>query len=177
MAMIAVISDSHVPTRAEEIPEPVLERVKKADLTVHCGDFETEEVHDQLEEHGDMIGVKGNIDRFEVQNSATFERNGIEFGVYHGTGINPRGHHPTLVNIAEKLDVDVLLHGHTHQQEAVKEDGKILLNPGSCTGVAGGSAQPGDPEMMMLETGQELQVKLVELEDGELEERKEKFRV
>ncbi|PSH02154.1 MAG: hypothetical protein BRC26_01995, partial [Nanohaloarchaea archaeon QH_8_44_6] len=74
---------------------------------------------------------------------------------YHGAGIRPRGNHPTLVNVAEKLEVDVLLHGHTHEQEAVKKDGKILLNPGSCTGVGGGHAESDDPKMLILEVGEE----------------------
>lgn len=175
--MIAVLSDSHIPARAEEIPEEFIEKVKQADLTVHCGDFEAEEVYRELEQYGELIGVKGNIDRFEVQNSATFERNNVEFGVYHGTGINPRGHHPTLVNIAEKLNSKVLLHGHTHHQEAVKKDGKLLLNPGSCTGVGGGSSKAGNPKMMVLQVDRKLKAKLIELENGRLKEKEKTFEV
>lgn len=179
--MIAVLSDSHVPLRADEIPEKFIEKVKEADLTVHCGDFEAEEVYNRLDQHGELIGVKGNCDRFQIQNSAMFERNGIKFGVYHGTGISPRGRHPTLVNIAdEKMDIDVLLHGHTHHQEAVKKNGKILLNPGSCTGVGGGSAESDNPKMMMmmmiLEGGQRLEVELIELVAGELKTETKEFR-
>jgi len=165
--MIAVISDSHIPGRAVEIPDEFLETLEEADIIVHCGDFETEEVYEQIKQYGKVIAVKGNCERFELPKYEKFEENDIEFGVTHGTGINPRGHGPTLANIADQMKVEVLLHGHTHQQEAAKEDGKILLNPGSCTGVGGGSSVPGNPKMMIIEPGIELEVCMIELEKGE----------
>lgn len=176
--MIAVISDSHVPTRSPKIPDEFLERVKKADKTVHCGDFETKEVLEELEEYGEVTAVKGNCDRFELPPSETFKVDGVKFGAYHGTGIHPRGHLPTLVNTAEKLDVEVLLTGHTHQQRAVKEDGKVILNPGSCTGVGGGSSQRGNPRMMEVEVkGGELEAELLELQDGEIKTERKVFQI
>lgn len=176
--MIAVISDSHVPRRADGIPQKFIELLKKSELTVHCGDFAEESVKEKLENFGNLVAVKGNCDFFDLPNSETFERNDVEFGVYHGTGINPRGHHPTLVRVCEDLGADVLLNGHTHQQEAVEKDGKILLNPGSCTGVSGGTARAGPPKMMKLEINEgELEVELLELESGELKASQKTFEV
>lgn len=170
--MIAVISDSHIPHRAESIPEEFLEKVREADLTVHCGDFETVEVYDMLDKTSQkLIAVKGNCDRFELPNSETFNRKDVEFGVYHGTGIVPRGDHDTLRKIAEEdLGVDVLLHGHTHQQEAEKVYGSILINPGSCTGVGGGSSKQGNPKMATVKLGDGvLEVILIEKTDKGIE--------
>lgn len=168
--MIAVISDSHIPNRAEKIPEKFLEKLEKADTTVHCGDFEEKEIHEELEEKYDIIGVKGNCDFFDIPASEKFERSGIKFGVYHGAGIQPRGHHPTLAKTAETLDVEILFHGHTHQQEIAEHNGKILLNPGSCTGVGGGSSSEKNPSMMTVEVSEkgELEVKIWEkdMENG-----------
>jgi putative phosphoesterase len=176
--MIAVISDSHLPSRAAEIPEEFLEKCDKADIVIHCGDFETEEVYGDLDERFDnLVAVRGNIDRVDLPKYEEFERNDIRFGVNHGTGISPRGHKPTLANIADQMDVEVLFHGHTHQQEAVKKNGKVLLNPGSCTGVGGGSARPGDPKMMTVEPGIELEVSLIELENRELKTDTKEFNV
>ncbi|MFT4892824.1 MAG: putative phosphoesterase [Candidatus Nanohaloarchaea archaeon] len=172
--MIAVISDSHVPNRAPEIPKQFIEKVEEAELVVHCGDFATEEVYGEIKEFSEqLVAVKGNCDFFQLPNSETFERKGFEFGVYHGTGISPRGDHGTLLDIAEnKMDVEILLHGHTHQEEIFEESGTLLLNPGSCTGVGGGSARSSNPTMMLVETGTELVVKLLELVDGEIQVRK-----
>ena len=179
--MIAVVSDSHVPTRAEEIPEEYREKMKESDLIVHAGDFAEREVYNGIEEYGELIAVKGNCDFFDIQVSEKFSVNNIEFGVYHGAGINPRGHHPTLAKTADTLNVEVLFHGHTHQQEIAEHQGKILLNPGSCTGVGGGSSSEKNPSMMTVEasgTG-ELKVKIFEkdLETGEVSVSKEEILV
>lgn len=175
--MIAVVSDSHIPKRAEEIPEEFYEIMGQAELIIHCGDFESEEFYNQLKQRYDsFIGVKGNNDFFDVPVSETFKRRGVEFGVYHGTGIYPRGHPPTLVETANKLDAEVLFHGHTHVQKAHKKDGKVLLNPGSCTGL--GRAGTGIPKMMTVEIKDaELEVELIELADGELITEQESFEV
>lgn len=176
--MIAVVSDSHMPSRAVEIPEEFLKKCDEADVVVHCGDFETEEVYEKLDKRFDnFVAVRGNTDRVELPKYEEFERNGISFGVNHGAGISPRGHRPTLANIADQMDVEVLFHGHTHQQEAVKENSKALLNPGSCTGVGGGSSRPGSPKMMVVEPNIELEVKLIELENGELKTDTKEFDV
>lgn len=173
--MIAVISDSHIPNRAEKIPGKFHEKLEKAETAVHCGDFESEEKYQELKEKYDIIGVKGNCDFFDIPASEKFEEKDIEFGVYHGAGINPRGHHPTLVKTAETLNVEVLFHGHTHQQEIAEASGKILLNPGSCTGVGGGSSSKKNPSMMTVEISEasqeSLEVKIWEKdrEKGELQ--------
>ena len=169
--MIAVVSDSHVPTRAEKIPEEFREKMKEAELTVHAGDFAEKPVYNSIDEYGDLVAVKGNCDFFDLPNSETFERKGLTFGVYHGTGITPRGDHETLSKIAEQdLKANVLIHGHSHQEDMAREEGVILLNPGSCTGVGGGTARPGNPTMMEihLEDG-ELEARILEMDDGELE--------
>ena len=175
--MIAVISDSHIPSRAQKIPEKFEQKLEEADIVVHCGDFETEQVYNDLKQYGELIGVKGNCDRFKLDNSVRFKRKNIDFAVYHGSGIQPRGHHPTLINAANKIGGDVLFHGHTHQQEVVKKEGKILLNPGSCTGAGGATADSGNPKMMLVYPDQELRVELLKLEDEELHMDEESFRI
>lgn len=165
--MITVVSDSHVPTRAEQIPEQIREKMKEAELTVHAGDFDEKPVYNGIEEYGELVAVKGNCDFFDLPNSETFEREGLKFGVYHGTGINPRGDHDTLQKIAvEDLEADVLITGHTHHEEIVLLDECIVINPGSCTGVGGGSSRDSKPTMVEIELSeQELEVKLLEVEE------------
>lgn len=169
--MIAVVSDSHVPNRAPEIPKKIIEKIEEADKTIHCGDFATQQVYSEMQEFAnELIAVKGNCDFFDLSNSETFEQEDLEIGVYHGTGITPRGDHETLRDIAEnKLDVDILFHGHTHQEEIYEEEGTLLLNPGSCTGVGGGSARPSNPTMMLVEfRDKKLEVTVLEVEDDSL---------
>lgn len=171
--MIAVVSDSHVPTRAEKIPEEFREKMKESDLIVHAGDFAEREVYNGIDEYGDLVAVKGNCDFFELPNSEIFEIKGIDFGVYHGTGITPRGDTDTLRKIAvEDLEVEVLITGHTHQEKIQKLDDCVILNPGSCTGVGGGSARESNPTMMEIkEEDEELEVNILEKNEGEMEVR------
>lgn len=173
--MIAIISDSHIPKRAEEIPEEFYEVMEEAEKLVHCGDFETEEIHGELDERYDeLVAVKGNNDFFDLPVSETFTYNNVKFGVYHGSGINPRGHPPTLAKNAERLDSEVLLHGHTHVQSAQEKNGKILLNPGSCTGLARDGT--GIQKMMVVRVeDEELVAELLRLENGELRKKTETF--
>jgi len=163
--MIAVVSDSHVPTRAEKIPEPIREKMKEADLIVHAGDFAEKPVYNGIDEYGELIAVKGNCDFFDLPNSETFQRNNTEFGVYHGTGINPRGDHETLQKIAtEDLEADILITGHTHQEELTELENCIILNPGSCTGVGGGSSQETNPTMIEITEEEKMEASILEIE-------------
>lgn len=174
--MITVVSDSHVPTRAEQIPEQIREKMKKADLTVHAGDFDEKPVYNGIEEYGELVAVKGNCDFFDLPNSETFERKGLKFGVYHGTGINPRGDHDTLQKIAvEDLEANVLITGHTHHEEITELEDCLILNPGSCTGVGGGSSRSSNPTMIELELSkQQLRVKLFEVKEKGLKLKEER---
>lgn len=169
--MIAIVSDSHIPTRADEIPGPFWDEIEAADITVHAGDYDREETFNAVETYSqEFYGVKGNCDFFEsegLEQSHTFEHEDLDFGVYHGTGITPRAHTPTLVKIAEEdLEAQILVHGHSHHEEIELEGNTLLLNPGSCTGAGGGSAQDSRPTMMILEIeNSEITVKILEIED------------
>lgn len=180
MKEIAVISDSHIPSRADKIPEEFWNKIEEADITVHAGDYDRQETFNAVEEYSKKFyGVKGNCDFFEeeeMKESTTFEVEGLELGVYHGTGITPRAHKPTLEKIAEKdLECDILIHGHSHQEEIYSGEG-LLLNPGSCTGAGGGTANPDNPTMMVIEVEEEVEVKILEKRGEEvIEAEKQSF--
>jgi len=52
----------------------------------------------------------------------------------HGHQIVPWGDKETLTMLQRQLDVDVLIHGHTHEFEAFEVNNKYFINPGSVTG-------------------------------------------
>lgn len=177
--MIAVISDTHIPNRADKIPEEFIEIIKKAETTIHAGDFETPEVHRQIKQiSNEFYAVMGNCDKFQLPQSQKLNRENLEIGVYHGTGITPRGHTPTLLDIAKnKLEVDILVNGHTHQQEVEKREEVLLLNPGTATGVGGGSSTKGNPKMatIKIQEQKEIRVTRVEETDSGLAKQKETY--
>lgn len=175
--MIVAVSDSHIPTRKEKIPEEFIEKMKEADKIVHAGDFAEREVYNGIEEYGELVAVKGNCDFFDLPTSETFTENGVKFGLYHGTGITPRGDHETLKKIAKQdLEVDILITGHTHQEEMTKLDDCIILNPGSCTG-AQGTSKNSTPTILQIELKDKLKVKLLEKDDDLKQRKMEEFKV
>src|SRR3546814_17777849 len=64
---LLVVSDTHVPARARALPAAVLHAADAADLIVHAGDWVTASVLDELETHGDVLGVRGNNDGSDLR--------------------------------------------------------------------------------------------------------------
>jgi len=46
----------------------------------------------------------------------------------------PWGDIESLALVQRQLDVDLLISGHTHKFEALENEGKFFINPGSATG-------------------------------------------
>jgi len=57
----------------------------------------------------------------------------IRIGIIHGHQILPYGDHNALGIIQRQLNVDILISGHTHQNEVVEFDGCYHINPVSDT--------------------------------------------
>ncbi|HTX60907.1 MAG TPA: YfcE family phosphodiesterase, partial [Methanobacterium sp.] len=62
--LIGVISDTHIPERADKIPEIVFELFKDVDMILHAGDLVSLDVKKQLEEIAPTYCVQGNMDKY-----------------------------------------------------------------------------------------------------------------
>jgi putative phosphoesterase len=139
MSQILLISDSHVPSREQSIPNWVLNRIEAAPYTIHAGDFDSHAALMTIREAAnDLTAVAGNIDPADIglPSVATLDIEGVRFVVTHGTG-PADGYRERVANIAADHAVDgptVGVSGHTHQPMDAMSDGIRLLNPGSCTG-------------------------------------------
>ncbi len=132
---LLIISDTHVPARARTIPPAVLREADAADLIVHAGDWIVASVLDELEQHGDVLGVWGNNDgsdlRARLPEIARREADGVRLAVVHETG-QARGREVRMD--AAFPDTDVLVFGHSHiPWDTTTPRGLRLLNPGSPT--------------------------------------------
>jgi len=58
----------------------------------------------------------------------------FKFGLVHGHQIVPWNDKEALAAFARKLNVDVLISGHTHDQQTYDYQGRYFINPGSATG-------------------------------------------
>ncbi|KDN19298.1 metallophosphoesterase family protein [Amycolatopsis rifamycinica] len=133
---LLLISDTHLPARARELPPPVWAEVAAADVVVHAGDWVDVALLDELEERSKrLIGVYGNNDgpalRARLPEIARAELGGVRLAVIHETGAK-QGREQRCD--ARLPDTDVLVFGHSHiPWDTVAPSGMRLLNPGSPT--------------------------------------------
>ena len=157
---VAIIADTHVPSRADALPDWVRDEVRDADHVVHAGDFDSRAAYDDLADlAADLTAVRGNMDPemdgVDLPETATVELGGVRFVVTHGTG-SLDDYRDRVVGIVreEVADADddlptVGVCGHTHElvDERVESEDRgdssrqtpfaaeiSLLNPGSATG-------------------------------------------
>ena len=117
---IVVLSDTHLPVRAEKIPEQLIEQFKDADLIIHAGDHQTIEVVNLLKSYGNYIGVTGNMDSDDVAEKLpekaiiNIKNNNKEFkiGVTHGSG-PPDGQAERVLHFFDEK-LDCIIFGHSH---------------------------------------------------------------
>lgn len=131
--LIGLISDTHIPDRARELPKNVISVFQNVDLILHAGDLTSMEVIDELEKIAPTIAIQGNMDRAAgiiLPNAKVIEAEGIKIGIAHGE-VYPRADTQQLLYLAKQLDADILVTGHSHQPKIEQIDGVLLLNPGS----------------------------------------------
>ncbi|WP_439382688.1 metallophosphoesterase family protein [Amycolatopsis lexingtonensis] len=133
---LLLISDTHLPARARELPSQVWDEVAAADVVVHAGDWVEVALLDELEARSKrLIGVYGNNDgadlRARLPEIARADLGGLRFAVIHETG-SKQGREQRCS--AKFPDTDVLVFGHSHiPWDTVAPSGLRLLNPGSPT--------------------------------------------
>ena len=133
---LLLISDTHVPKRARQLPDVLWRAVEDADLVLHAGDWVELALHDELARRARaLIGVHGNNDGLELRavlpEIARETIDGIRFSMIHETGA-ASGREARAD--AAFPDTDVLVFGHSHiPWDTVSPRGLRLLNPGSPT--------------------------------------------
>ena len=126
-----VVSDTHGDNRAML---EVIQKEKPFDILIHCGD-----VQDNLaailgtREFG-YFAVRGNCDMF----SFAEDERCVKLGYYtvfvtHGHRYQVNYRDSALIMAGKKKRADVILYGHTHVPEVRedKENGILIVNPGS----------------------------------------------
>ncbi|MET9494412.1 metallophosphoesterase [Streptomyces sp. NPDC006552] len=134
--LLLLMSDTHLPKRAKELPAELLAQLSLADVVVHAGDWVDTATLDLLESRSRrLIGVHGNNDgsglRARLPEVARADLGGLRLGVVHETGAAPGRER----RCAERFpDLDVLVFGHSHiPWDTTAPGGLRLLNPGSPT--------------------------------------------
>jgi hypothetical protein len=133
---LLLITDTHVPKRARDLPPAVWAEVGAADVVFHAGDWVDVPLLDALQARSKrLIAVYGNNDgpalRARLPEIARVTLDGVAFAVIHETG-DAKGREARCA--ARFPDADVLVFGHSHiPWDTVAPSGLRLLNPGSPT--------------------------------------------
>ncbi|MBX5321382.1 MAG: metallophosphoesterase [Candidatus Bathyarchaeota archaeon] len=132
---VGLISDTHIPARAREIPTKVFQVFEKVDYIVHAGDLVDLSVIDKLEQLAPVLAVYGNMDGPEIRGKLP-KTNSVKLfdwkiGVMHDPGtLFGMG---KMREIAKQNGFDVLVYGHTHHPNIKWESNVLFINPGSPT--------------------------------------------
>ncbi len=133
---LLLMSDTHVPTRAKDLPARLWDEVDPADVVFHAGDWMALSLYEALEERSArLVACWGNNDgddlRARMPEVAEVTLDGVRFSVVHETGQS--GGREKRMSTAHP-DTDVLVFGHSHiPWDTTAETGLRLLNPGSPT--------------------------------------------
>jgi len=157
MVTILIIGDTHIPDRADHIPDKLLDIIENGkpwDIAVFTGDFTGFDVIEWFKKlaHASYY-VAGNMDYVRRPLTQVFKVEDLTIGLHHGHGVEPRGDTYGLTRIATRLNVNMLITGHTHSP-FIKHgvtDNILLVNPGSLTGVWGGGGGSMKPSMIILD--------------------------
>ncbi len=139
--LIGVLSDTHIPSRTENIPQVIIDDFKKrkVDYVFHLGDFTTLEVYKGLISlfgEDKIIAISGNMDSPEVNKTLPSTREieilGYKIFLTHGSG-GPRGIIKRLNKEFDLSAYDIIIFGHIHHPTTEKRDGRYYFNPGTPT--------------------------------------------
>jgi putative phosphoesterase len=133
---MVLISDTHIPHRARDLPAPLWEQVESADVVIHAGDWVDVDLLDELQARSArLVACWGNNDgaalRARLPERADVTLGGVRFTVVHETGA-ATGRDTRMAQAYP--DTDVLVFGHSHiPWDTTAASGLRLLNPGSPT--------------------------------------------
>ena len=133
---IIVLADTHIPERAQDLPEQIYDDLKDADLILHAGDIISLDFLKKLEKIGKIKAVQGNMDEPALKDRLPL-REVIKIGKYvicltHGRG-SPFNLMEQVHNEFLKEKPSIIIFGHSHKPLNTRKDDILFFNPGSPT--------------------------------------------
>lgn len=150
---LGVIADTHIPDRANSLPEPVLELFASHQVSaiLHAGDLSVPRVLRQLESVAPVLAIRGNTDVLlfgRLPWTRRLDIEGVSIGMAHGHGsiwqylpnrIDVYLKGPKKFSYFEETarrqlpGSRVVVCGHTHVPANYWQEGQLIFNPGSPT--------------------------------------------
>ncbi|NLE05720.1 MAG: metallophosphoesterase family protein [Crenarchaeota archaeon] len=131
--IIGLISDTHVPTRAECIPKEIAQVFENVDYIIHAGDLVELSVIDELDQIAPVLAVHGNMDTPETVKMLPKLNSLKLFDWKIGVAHDPSMIHELgkIKDIIDQNKFNVFVNGHTHRANIKWEEGTLFINPGS----------------------------------------------
>jgi uncharacterized protein len=133
---VVVVSDTHMPKKAKQLPSRLLSDLGACDLIIHAGDWQTVDLFYELKQYAPVIGVNGNVDGPELKgllkSKEIVKACDFYIGVVHGHGTGKTTERRAIETFADD-DVDCIIYGHSHIPVVKEINGRIIFNPGSPT--------------------------------------------
>ncbi|AFZ81645.1 vacuolar protein sorting 29, putative [Theileria equi strain WA] len=170
--LLMILGDLYVPNRSLVLPLCFKKLLKtdKIKRVICTGNVGSKEMYDELLEISPTLHiVQGDYDiRSKYPEQLIISIGNYKIGVINGYQIPSWGNKELLLKRAMEMEVDLLIHGHSHISDIYKYSGKVFVNPGSATG----AFQPWQPNaiptfMLMAIQGQKIVIYVYEDHNGE----------
>ncbi len=133
---IGVVSDTHIPRQAQQLPEELLKRLGEVDFIIHAGDFEDINTLQELRSINRVVAVSGNMDSKKVKDQLpkreVLNVDHYKIGIIHGWG-DPHTLPRRVLEEFKSDNVNCVIFGHSHQVYNESIDDVLMFNPGSPT--------------------------------------------
>ena len=131
---VLVLSDTHIPVAAQDLPREIYKEIENVDMIFHAGDFIDLSILRKLKSLKETLAVYGNMDPKEIcavlNAKETFNIGRFRIGLMHGYGAPSE----IMTTVRREFDkIDLLIFGHSHTAANIKKDGVLFFNPGSPT--------------------------------------------
>ncbi|CAK0786227.1 Vacuolar protein sorting-associated protein 29 [Coccomyxa viridis] len=181
MVLVLCIGDFHIPHRATDIP-PKFKALLVPGKIHHIlcpGNLCTKETYDFLKTVcTDLYITRGDFDEAgsKYPDEKVLTVGNFRIGICHGHQVVPWGRNEALALVQRKLNVDILISGHTHEFKAFAYEGRFLINPGSVTGAYSNVTEDVKPSFVLMDIdGSKATVYIYELVEDEVKVDKVEF--
>ena len=140
--LIGLLSDTHIPDHAKELPPQLRKVFHGVDLILHAGDIYNIATLDELEGIAPIIAAEGDDDPYQTANDKRVKpkhfltKDGVTIWLVHNRWefwpFYPKQELSRLSPQQESAP-DVIVFGHAHEASLEKKEDVLLVNPGSPT--------------------------------------------
>jgi hypothetical protein len=131
---IGLITDTHIPVAAEELPPQIVKVFRGVDLILHSGDIYHLSVLDELEQIAPVLAALGDDDPFNLMEDKRVEMKHVLQVEGHTLWlVHERPYMFRLTSQQQAETPDIVVHGHSHEAHVQNYNGVLYVGSGSPT--------------------------------------------